>query len=93
MAIKKIHLHDEKDNVAVALEDLEPGDKVRVEKGGKEVEISVKERIPFGHKVALELIDAGGKVVKYGEIIGAATEKIEPGEHVHTHNVRSLKFT
>jgi len=93
LTFKKIHLHDEKDNVAVALEDLMPGDRISVEKNGERIEVVVKERIPFGHKVALESIDAGGKVIKYGEVIGAATKKIEAGEHVHTHNVRSLKFT
>ncbi len=93
MALKKVHLHDVKDNVAVALEDLEPGDRISVEKNGRKVEVIVRERVPFGHKVALETIDAGNRVVKYGELIGIASKKIEAGEHVHTHNVKSLKFT
>jgi len=93
LALKKVHLHDVKDNVAVALEDLEPGDRISVEKNGRKVEVIVRERVPFGHKVALETIDAGNRVVKYGELIGIASKKIEAGEHVHTHNVKSLKFT
>jgi hypothetical protein len=27
--------------------------------------------------------------VKYGSTIGTATDDIQPGEHVHTHNVAS----
>lgn len=93
MSIKKTHLHDKKDNVAVALEELEPEDTIVVSKSGKEKKISVKEDIPFGHKVALEDIDSGGKVIKYGELIGVAKNKIEAGKHVHVHNLRSLKYT
>lgn len=93
MALKKVHLHDLRDNVAVALEGLEPGDKISVRKNGNEIEVIIKEKVPFGHKVALEPIEAGNKVIKYGETIGIATKKIDAGEHVHTHNVRSLKFT
>ena len=45
--------------------------------------------IPAGHKYALADIGKGEAVVKYGEIIGRATQNIEKGEWVHTHNVRS----
>ena len=47
------------------------------------------EKIPAGHKYALRDIAVGEFVVKYGEIIGRATEKISAGEWVHTHNVKS----
>ena len=30
-------------------------------------------------------------MIKYGERMGIATADIEPGEHVHVHNVRGLK--
>jgi altronate dehydratase len=43
--------------------------------------------IPYGHKVALRSIAAGGIVVKYGVTIGRATADIAPGEHVHVHNL------
>jgi altronate hydrolase len=46
--------------------------------------------VPAGHKIALRDIDAGEKIIKYGYPIGAATEKIAKGAHVHTHNVRTL---
>lgn len=47
------------------------------------------EQIPAGHKYALREISEGEYVIKYGEIIGRATQKIAKGEWVHTHNVKS----
>lgn len=72
------------DNVATALEDLEPGDTIGDE-------LTVTSEVPFGHKLALEAIDEGGDVVKYGEVIGAASEAIAAGEWVHTHNCESKR--
>ena len=47
------------------------------------------DKIPAGHKFALRAIAEGEYVVKYGEIIGKATQTIAEGEWVHTHNVKS----
>lgn len=47
------------------------------------------DKIPAGHKYALKDIQKGKYVIKYGEIIGRATEDITKGAWVHTHNVRS----
>ena len=47
------------------------------------------ETIPAGHKYALKKICKGETVIKYGEIIGRATQDIAEGEWVHTHNVKS----
>lgn len=38
---------------------------------------------------ALRDIAKGEYVIKYGEIIGRATEDIKKGELAHTHNVKS----
>jgi altronate hydrolase len=45
--------------------------------------------IPAGHKFALCDIKKDEYVIKYGEIIGRATQDINKGEWVHTHNVKS----
>jgi len=45
--------------------------------------------VPVGHKLAVALIAAGDKVIKYGAPIGSATRDIAPGQHVHTHNLKS----
>jgi altronate dehydratase small subunit len=75
----------DRDNVATALEALEPG---RVlELNGRT--ITVAERIPPGHKVALMPIAVGEPVIKYGSSIGTAVAQITTGSHVHVHNVAS----
>jgi altronate hydrolase len=48
--------------------------------------------IPAAHKVALRALQAGDPVRRYGQIIGFATQPIEPGAHVHTHNVSMGDF-
>lgn len=77
----------ERDNVATALEPLQPGD--RVELAGRTV--SVLEMVPRGHKMALRAVSTGEAIVKYGDPIGLATADIPEGAHVHTHNVVSSR--
>ena len=50
---------------------------------------NVEVNIADGHKYAARDIDAGENIIKYGQPIGHATEKIKKGEHVHTHNVKT----
>ncbi len=78
-----IHLNP-KDNVAVALKPLRPGELA--------AGVPIVEPIPVGHKLSLVAIPAGGDVVKYGEVIGIATAAIAPGHHVHVQNVRSARL-
>jgi len=80
----------EKDNVATALAEMKAGEKIAVKKGtGKEV--TILQDIPFGHKFAIRDISKGENVVKYGEVIARATQKIKEGEYVHVHNIESLR--
>ncbi|MBW1789175.1 MAG: altronate dehydratase [Deltaproteobacteria bacterium] len=83
---KTIHLN-KRDNVAVALFDLQPGDAVEVGHG------SCIEPIPAGHKVAVRPIDSGAAVHKYGQIIGFASQDIHSGAHVHSHNLKMGDFS
>lgn len=76
-----------RDNVATALQSLEPG--ARLDLGG--LDIVVREPVPSGHKIALRRIRAGEDVIKYGSPIGRATAEIAAGSHVHTHNVASMR--
>ncbi len=82
---------DPKDNVATLLSDVDKDDIVQARLGEKSTEEQVKEPIRFGHKFALSRIRKGKNVVKYGEIIGRATQDIDKGYHVHVHNVESLR--
>nr|WP_122012081.1 altronate dehydratase family protein [Maliibacterium massiliense] len=74
------------DNVVVALRPLEAGQQVCA--AGQA--LRCRQAVPFGHKIALAPIARGERIIKYGAPIGEATQDIAPGEHVHTHNVRTL---
>ena len=77
-----------RDNVAVAVRALRAG--AGSEVGSRSVRIA--EPVPQGHKVALEPIAVGAPIVKFGEIIGFASQAIELGEWVHSHNVSAEEF-
>ena len=81
----------EQDDVATATRDIKTGEKVTVRVSGKESEILVNNDIKFLHKFALKNIKKGENVLKYGMVIGEATRDISRGEHVHIHNLRSLR--
>ncbi len=72
-----------RDSVIVALQDLEPG--TRLEVGQRTV--AARQFIPAGHKMAIREIAAHAPVFKYGWPIGLASRAIEPGSHVHSHNL------
>ena len=46
----------------------------------------------MGHKLAVRPIRKGENVRKYGQIIGQATEAIEAGQWVHSHNLVNGDF-
>jgi hypothetical protein len=73
------------DNVLTVIATLEPG--AQLQFGAERITVPV--RLALGHKVAAGVIAAGEKIIKYGAPIGSATQPIAPGEHVHTHNLRS----
>ena len=74
-----------RDNVATALRALIAGESIAVADGT----LTVRDSVGSGHKIALRHITEGEPVIKYGSPIGHATCDIEPGAHVHTHNVAS----
>lgn len=80
---QKLFVINPGDTVAVALCPLSAGETL----GAPDGEITLKNDIPFGHKVALSDIGAGENVIKYAQPIGRATRPIARGEHVHTHNL------
>lgn len=84
-----LHLHPA-DNVLVALKDLAP-DTVVTTHGG--TSLVVREKIRRGHKVCCTPIQQGDVVRKYGQTIGWAARAIEPGQHVHVHNVELQKLS
>ncbi len=73
-----------KDNVIIAVDAVLPGVTVR----GATASL----RIPKGHKMAAAAIAKGHPILKFGQIIGFASEDIAPGQHVHTHNCGFAAF-
>ena len=73
------------DNVAVALEPIEKGNKIELD--GEN--IKARNRIPAGHKVAVKDTKENEPVIKYGCRIGFASADIFTGEWVHTHNTKT----
>ena len=49
--------------------------------------VVARDEIPSGHKISIQPIEAGQPVLKYGQVIGTASAAIQPGEHVHLHNL------
>ncbi|MCL2415298.1 MAG: altronate dehydratase family protein [Defluviitaleaceae bacterium] len=80
-----IKIHPD-DNVVVAVDDISAGEKI--------FGVTASQPVKMGHKMAIAPIECGGNIIKYGYPIGHAAKSIAPGEHVHTHNIRTnLKGT
>lgn len=79
------------DNVATCLKDLAAGQVAEVSLNQKRQVVTLRNDIPFGHKIALVDIAKGDDVLKYAEVIGVASQPIAAGEHVHIHNVESIR--
>ena len=84
--MEALRMHPD-DDVALAVIDLAPGCVVQVDSRA----ITLRQPIPSGHKLALRPIARGEQVRKYGQSIGRATADIATGEHVHAHNLESLR--
>ncbi len=85
----KIHARD---NVATLLQEAGPDSVVVIKHAdGSETRMVPAEPIEYAHKMALEPIDKGAPVVKYGEIMGTASAPIEAGRCVHVHNCESTR--
>lgn len=72
------------DDVAIARVALAAGQRIQLV--GRNIE--TRQFIPAGHKVALRKKHAGDTVLRYGQPIGRAGTSIEPGDHVHVHNLQ-----
>jgi (2R)-sulfolactate sulfo-lyase subunit alpha len=90
----KFLVHAKGDSVGVAVEDIRAGETAEgvILEDESPVTIKALQDIPLGHKIALTSIGPGATVIKYGEPIGKAMAAIRPGEHVHTHNLKSARW-
>ena len=86
-------VHNEGDDVGVAIHDLEPGEVLAGWLDSERRErIPVKEAVLLGHKVALRDLAEGADVIEYSVRVAHTRCAIERGAYVHTHNVRSARW-
>ncbi len=74
------------DDVMIACRELEAGTEI------PGTGIRCAARIPSAHKVAVKAIAKDEPVRRYNQIIGFATADINPGDHVHSHNLGMHSF-
>lgn len=83
---------EKKDNVVTLTDKAEKEDEVMIlSKEGEEIkQIKVTSDVPVPyHKIAVVDLEKGDEIIKYNVVNGYATEPIEKGTWVHTHNVVS----
>ncbi|GAB6931435.1 altronate dehydratase family protein [Paenibacillus sp. JCM 10914] len=78
-----------KDDVGIALRPLTVGDTVVGRIEDQEYRVEVVQDVPKGHKIALRSLEPGSHVLKFGYSIGVATEGIEQGQWIHSHNLKT----
>jgi len=87
-------MHSPEDDVAVVIHNVAAGDTVLVvtQDGTERAVLTAIEDIPLGHKIAVRDKAAADVVIKYGRSIGRVTQAIATGAHVHTQNLKSVRW-
>jgi (2R)-sulfolactate sulfo-lyase subunit alpha len=87
-------VHDPKDDVGVAVVDIESGAKLsgRILANNKTITAEAIQAIPLGHKIALRDFAVGDAVTKYDCVIGKVVQPIQAGQHVHVHNLKTKRW-
>ena len=88
-------VHSPKDNVGVVVvEDLKAGTDMQgvVTETDTTIHARANHDIPVGHKIALKALKKGDTVIKYGADIGRVVADAKPGDHVHTHNMKTKRW-
>lgn len=68
----------EKDNVAVAVQDIKAGTRITED-------LTANQDIPQAHKIALCDISAGKEIIRYGVVLGYAIHEIRKGDWINEH--------
>jgi (2R)-sulfolactate sulfo-lyase subunit alpha len=88
-------LHDAKDTVAVVVvENVKAGMELNgwIMDEDKSASVLARQDIPIGHKVALQDMEPGDTVWKYGIDMGKVVAPIKAGEHAHVHNIKTKRW-
>lgn len=78
------------DNVATLLDPGRAGDPCILQ-GERSGEVTLRQDVPFGHKVCIAQTPGGAEILKYGQVIGTARTSLSVGEHAHVHNIDSTR--
>jgi altronate dehydratase small subunit len=90
--MKNALLISPKDNLVVVLKNIKKVENIVYLSGENTInKIVAINNIPVYHKVAITDIQKNGVVKKYGESIGIAKQDIKKGEHIHEHNLISVR--
>lgn len=88
-------VHDEGDSVGVVVvEGVKAGDPLNgwIMDQDKTISFKAVDDIPIGHKLAIKALRQNDTVIKYGTDIGRTVANINPGQHVHVHNLKTKRW-
>lgn len=88
-------LHDTHDTVAViVVEGVKAGTEMRgwIMDEDRLIDVTARQDIPIGHKVALKDMAVGDTVIKYGIDMGKVVAPISKGQHAHVHNIKTKRW-
>ena len=90
-----LFMHRGEDHAGVALAAIKAGERIRglVLADGSRIELDALQDVPLAHKIAVKNVVPGEHVMLHGHPAGTATRPIRAGEHVHVHNMKSLRWS
>jgi len=93
--MRRFMVHEEGDDVGVVTEDIQEDDNLTgiYMDTGESTQVKARDDIPLSHKIAMSDIAKNDEVIEYGTRIGIATQDISKGDYVHTHNIRSARWS
>jgi (2R)-sulfolactate sulfo-lyase subunit alpha len=88
-------VHDKGDMVGVAVVDVKAGETLEGRDLSTNSTLTARAsvNIPLGHKIALRDFKVGDTIIKYGCDIGKVVAPIKAGDHVHTHNLKTKRWS
>lgn len=92
----KFLVHNSGDHVGVAVENIAEGDAVYgvvLADNSQTETIIARTAIPLGHKIALADVAANDAVIEYSLQIGVSSMPIRVGDYVHTHNLKTARWS
>jgi altronate dehydratase small subunit len=78
------------DNVATLLDPGRSGEPCTLQ-GEATGQVILLQDVPFGHKICITDTRQSDNVLKYGQVIGRASQALRVGEHTHVHNIESAR--